>query len=260
MLSYEKASGVARAHSCAKCGERAVPDPLGSPGVYVHDGEALGARAFELNEDHAATSGEEAAPFGALRPGEHHIELAGGGYLDLADPAPKDIRLDDVAHGLSQTCRYAGQCDPSYSVAEHAVLVSEYLQAQGAPLLVSLAGLHHDDAEAYIGDMTRPLRALLPDYSAIEARVMAAIVTGLALEHVPFTDPRVKRADDWAVAAEAYQMLPSQGSTWHTAGLFQPQDRYRVTRLFGALGLSPREAKRAWLARHRVLTGAVKGR
>lgn len=200
------------------------------------------------------------APFGALRPGEHHIELACGGYLDLADPDPKDIRLEDVAHGLSQTCRYAGQCDPSYAVAEHAVLVSEYLQAEGAPLLVCIAGLHHDDAEAYVGDMTRPLKALLPGYSAIEAQVMAAIVTGLALEDVPFEDPRVKHADDWALAAEAHQLLRSQGSTWHTAGLFQPHDRYRVTRLFGALGLSPRVAERAWLARHRVLTGAVKGR
>ncbi len=212
------------------------------------------------DEDMACASHCPESAFGALRAGEHHIELASGGYLDLADPDPKDIRLEDVAHGLSQTCRYAGQCDPSYAVAEHAVLVSEYLQAERAPLPVCLAGLHHDDAEAYIGDMTRPLKALLPDYSAIEARMMAAIVTGLALEDVPFADPRVKHADDWALAAEAHQLLRSQGSTWHTAGLFQPHDRYRVTRLFGTLGLSPRDAKREWLARHRVLVRAGQAR
>jgi hypothetical protein len=56
-------------------------------------------------------------------PGPHHIELASGRFLDLSGPDASAIGLEDVAWGLSNTCRFAGQCRALYTVAEHALLV-----------------------------------------------------------------------------------------------------------------------------------------
>jgi hypothetical protein len=94
--------------------------------------------------------------FGAFVPGEYHIELATGRYLDLADPRAEVITVGAVAHGLSHTCRFAGQSERFYSVAEHACLVAARLESAGAPDRVVYAGLHHDDSEAFIGELLRP--------------------------------------------------------------------------------------------------------
>lgn len=193
--------------------------------------------------------------FGAFVPGAHHIELASGGYLDLADPDPHNIRLDDVAHGLAHTCRFAGQCRKFYSVAEHAVLVAMRLRGLGAVPAVQLAGLHHDDAEAYLGDVTRPLKALVTGYGDLEAKVMAAVRIGLDIRGLWLDAPEVKEADNWALAAESYHLLGSRGSTWFCAGLYDPADA-TSPRLFD-MGMKPRNAKALWLSVHYDLCEAL---
>ena len=89
-------------------------------------------------------------------------------YLDVK---PEDICIEDIAHGLSNLCRYFGQCKRFYSVAEHCVKLSQANLLSGDPK----ARLLHDAVEAYIGDVARPLKVLLPEYNKIEARIQKVI-------------------------------------------------------------------------------------
>lgn len=195
--------------------------------------------------------------FGAFVPGEHHIELVTGEYLDLAAPDPDRITIDAVAHGLSNTCRFAGQARRFYSVAEHAVLVQSKLRAEGATTAAQLAGLHHDDAEAFIGDVTRPLKALLPGYRNLELQIDYAIRQALGLPD-PDADTThlVKLADDWALSCESHHLLPSKGRTWFCAGLYDPEARDPIG-WTDMLGLSPERARDLYIQRHIRLKAAL---
>jgi hypothetical protein len=101
---------------------------------------------------------------------ETRIMLASGALFDILDPEGSDFTLGDIAHGLGRVCRFAGQTNRFYSVAEHCCHVARLVPVEHAR-----AALLHDASEAFIGDVTRPLKALLPDYRAIEARVEEAI-------------------------------------------------------------------------------------
>jgi uncharacterized protein len=98
------------------------------------------------------------------------IMLKSGSWFDFCSPASSDFTIEDIAHGLANICRYAGQCKKFYSVAEHSILVSEI--AVG----FEFEALLHDAAEAFIGDITRPLKQLLPEYKKIESSVQRAVL------------------------------------------------------------------------------------
>jgi uncharacterized protein len=143
------------------------------------------------------------------------IETFSGQRISLRDPDPSSIRLEDVAHGLSACCRFAGQTRVFYSVAEHSVLVANRLAELGEPPDVVMAGLWHDSQEAYLGDASSPLKPLIRNFRQLEATMWQAIVEGLGLGGPPVKDPRVKKADEWALAAEVFHLLPSRGvSGW----------------------------------------------
>src|SRR5918994_6288050 len=91
---------------------------------------------------------------------DHVINTVSGAHLDLADPDPGAIRLEDIAAALSKVCRFGAQTTRFYSVAQHAVLVQRLVVEAGRPDL-SLAALHHDSHEAYVGDVTTPLKRML---------------------------------------------------------------------------------------------------
>lgn len=84
-----------------------------------------------------------------------------GRALDLLDPDPAAVDLLEIARALGNQCRYAGCVTRFYSVAEHCVLISRWLETDGHPREVQLAGLLHDAAEAYTGDITWPMQAVL---------------------------------------------------------------------------------------------------
>jgi hypothetical protein len=185
--------------------------------------------------------------------GTYEIETASGGYLDLLSPDPDAIRLEDVAHGLANTCRFAGQASRFYSVAEHAVLVADKLHREGRPDL-ALVGLHHDDAEAYLGDVTRPLKlALDGEWRAIEANMTYAIWRALEVGAPPWAEglpEPVKATDDWALLIEAAEFLPSKGRGWRVGP--PPWALERPPWWYG--GVTPQTAEALWLKRHRELT------
>ncbi|MCF8015919.1 MAG: hypothetical protein K9L65_09505 [Chromatiaceae bacterium] len=134
-----------------------------------------------------------------------HIHTYSGIAFDLRDPQPAMVRLDDIIHSLSLMNRFNGAALFPYSVAQHSLHVAELLPAE-----LRLEGLLHDSAEAYIGDMVSPLKQVMPEYKAVEARISAVVaeVFGLA-----YPEPAaVKQADLAVLAAEREQVLgPSYG-------------------------------------------------
>jgi 5'-deoxynucleotidase YfbR-like HD superfamily hydrolase len=197
------------------------------------------------------------------QPKKTEVETSTGKYLDMENPTPDAIELEDIAHSLGNICRYNGHCLNYYSVAEHAVFVSKRLERKGYSKLIQLAGLHHDDAEAFLGDIPRPLKPLLGEkYVELTDAVDCAVVEGLDLpfqirvrkdetRYVPaFHDPDVKAADDWSLFVEARHLLPSQGKGW----IHQPTESRLVVPDYYLDGVPPKTASRLYLARHKELT------
>ena len=142
---------------------------------------------------------------------EAMICTASGRRLYPFDPKPGDIMLDDVARGLSNKCRYAGQIPKFYSVAEHSVVVSKWLELNGTTdVNVLLQGLIHDAGEAYFPDRPSPLHHNKPEQFAAlreaEARIteMVAVVVSVSW---PLTQA-VKIADYMVLLHEVNYLMP----------------------------------------------------
>lgn len=101
-----------------------------------------------------------------------YITTLSGKLLDLHDPSPDDITIEDIATGLSNNCRFSGQLPVHYSVAAHSIVLADLMDNQDAQLYALL----HDASEAYIMDMPRPVKMLCPDYSEIERRIQDAVM------------------------------------------------------------------------------------
>ncbi len=136
--------------------------------------------------------------------------MLSGRRLDLLDPSPLDIELEDIAHGLARVARWNGQTmgDHIYSVAQHCLLV-EHIVGLIAPQSIKptrLAALLHDAPEYVIGDMISPFKAVIGDvYKSVEARLMAAINLHFVLPPKPAiaVAKLIKLADQQAAFFEA---------------------------------------------------------
>lgn len=113
------------------------------------------------------------------------ITLRSGLRVDLFRPRPEDVRINDIAHALSHICRWGGHCREFYSVAEHSLILSYHVSHP-------LWGLLHDATEAYVGDMARPFKAMMPAFSEVEALWEAAVREAFGLPPMP---PDVKTQD-----------------------------------------------------------------
>lgn len=106
------------------------------------------------------------------------ISTVSGRFYDLLAPEKYEYDIEEIAHSLSNLCRYTGHSNVFYSVAEHSVLVSRLV-----PERLALCGLLHDASEAFCGDVSSPLKKLLPEYQAIEDGVQKAIADYFGLEY-----------------------------------------------------------------------------
>jgi 5'-deoxynucleotidase YfbR-like HD superfamily hydrolase len=136
--------------------------------------------------------------------------MLSGRRLDLLDPSPLDIEIEDIAHGLARVARWNGQTDGehAFSVAEHSLLVEKILSELEPKLerRFRLAALIHDAPEYVIGDLISPFKAALSlDYRAFEAKLLAAIHVrfGLPAELPDRVTKLIKRADKIAAYYEA---------------------------------------------------------
>ncbi len=142
--------------------------------------------------------------------------FTGRRFLPLA-PVADDICVQDIAHALSNQCRFSGHTKEFYSVAEHSVRVSELLQDWGCSKDIQLWGLIHDASEAYLVDIPAPLKHTdaFFEYRRSEARLMVAICRRLGL---PVAEPeRVRWADATLLATEARDLMAYLPEHW--AGL-----------------------------------------
>ena len=146
------------------------------------------------------------------------IETFSGRFINILEPDAGTICIEDIAHGLSNQCRYGGQCKYFYSVAEHSWLVSKILDAQFSEETlyqytdIILAGLLHDASEAYLVDIPTPVKKLLKDYKKIEHVLMDSIFDRFAIPYTLEELPNViHQADVIALKIETAILMPSQG-------------------------------------------------
>ena len=118
--------------------------------------------------------------------------------LEINAPQTSQICIEDIAHGLSQICRFAGQCTPYYSVAQHSVFVSRHV-----PQHLALTGLLHDASEAYMGDLHSGLKKIIPQYKEIEDRLLAVIYQKFGIPTDTLKPAEVKMADELSLIWES---------------------------------------------------------
>ncbi len=136
--------------------------------------------------------------------------MLSGRRLDLLDPSPLDIEVEDIAHGLARVARWNGQTHGPYifSVAQHSLLVEAVLRLKSPRYdhNAALAAMLHDAPEYVIGDMISPFKAVIGGaYKEVEKRLLGAIHVrfGLPAEIDPALERRIKAADRGAAYLEA---------------------------------------------------------
>lgn len=138
--------------------------------------------------------------------------MLSGRRLDLLDPTPLDIEIEDIAHGLAFVARWNGQTrgDWPYSVAEHSLLVEQIFGRLGEPAAKwRLAALLHDAPEYVIGDMISPVKAAVgPGYGELDLRLTAAVHLRFGLPAVLPANVKksIKVADKVSAWLEAVQI------------------------------------------------------
>ncbi len=186
--------------------------------------------------------------------------MLSGRRLNLLDPSPLDIEIEDIAHGLSRVPRWNGQTcgDWAFSVAQHSLLV-ERIVGLTAPELAPrwrLAALLHDGPEFVIGDLISPFKAVIGgDYKTLEHRLLAAIHLhcGIPAEVPKTAAATIKKAD---VAAAWFEATQLAGFAEADAVKFFQRPRFRKIVEITLVPQPSHEAKSAFLARYRALRHA----
>lgn len=183
--------------------------------------------------------------------------MLSGRRLDLLDPTPVDIEIDDIAHGLAFIARWNGQTrgDYPYSVAEHSLLVEKIFSRQfpEASAKWRLAALLHDAPEYVIGDMIGPVKSAVgPGYGELDERLVAAIHQRFGLPN-PLPQrikAKIKKADKLSAWLEATQLA---GFTETEANKFFGRPPRGETKGLALHLREPLEVRAAFTARHAVL-------
>lgn len=186
--------------------------------------------------------------------------MLSGRRLDLLDPTPVDIEIEDIAHGLAFVARWNGQTrgDFAYSVAEHSLLVEILFSriSPKAPPKWQLAALLHDAPEYVIGDMISPVKAAVgPSYGALDDRLAAAVHLRFGLPaQLPKTVKRqIKKADRVSAWMEATRIA---GFSLAEADRFFGAPDPELVDGLDILLRPPVEARNAYTRRHAELMAA----
>ncbi|MEM0986088.1 MAG: HD family hydrolase [Pseudomonadota bacterium] len=185
--------------------------------------------------------------------------MLSGRRLDLMDPSPLDVEIEDIAHGLARVARWNGQTSGSYafSVAQHSVLVESLLPALKPSVTpeMQLIALLHDGPEYVVGDMISPFKTVMGSgYKSVEARLERAIHLrfGLSAKTPPALKKLIKKADlicAWFEATQLAGFEPSEAD-----GFFgHPPDGITLD----LVPQSPNAAQDAFLDRFNHLLAAL---
>lgn len=164
------------------------------------------------------------------------------------DPHPNDFDERDIAHALGMTCRYGGHSRHFYSVAEHCWLMSQHVSPEA-----QLLALMHDAAEAYVGDMVRPLEQNMPEFKDAELGILEAMWEwlcdlGVNVGYTPEVDYEVNDADNRILLDEKQYLMPNSPEPWFQEGHYEPLG-------ISLMCLEPQVAEGYWLDRFYFLTG-----
>jgi len=154
------------------------------------------------------------------------------------DPVIDQIDIKDIAHALSLLCRFGGHIDRFYSVAEHCILLSKWVDPKNA-----LAALLHDATEAYVVDVPRPIKYLLPDYREIENKAWEAITSRYGLDWA--LPEQVKEGDNRILINERNLLMP-RAERWTIDDLVDPLP-------IDIIGWEPKVVERRYLERFKEL-------
>ena len=183
--------------------------------------------------------------------------MLSGRRLDLLDPTPVDVEIEDIAHGLAFVARWNGQTrgDYAYSVAEHSLLVETIFVriAPRAPAKWRLAALLHDAPEYVIGDMISPVKAAVgPDYRALDERLTTAVHVrfGLPASLPVRVKQQIKKADRVSAWMEASQIA---GFSETEATRFFGRPDAALMEGLGILLRPPVEVRAEFTQRHEAL-------
>jgi hypothetical protein len=201
---------------------------------------------FEAPSTEAALL-EQDANYAAMR---NRILTSRRVWINPIDPMARDINIYDIAHALSQICRYGGHTPVFYSVAEHSLRVADVLDSVGA-YEYHLAGLMHDSAEAYLSDITAPVKHNLVGYDAYEDRMLQCICERFNILPVAkvYSDV-VKFADRCILATEMRDLFNDSGYNLYGTPLIEPLLLSRV--------MSPSQASNAFLDRFKDYGGDLR--
>lgn len=140
-----------------------------------------------------------------------YITTYSGIHFTPVNPDPAQIEIRDIAHSLSLLCRANGHFKYFYTVAQHSIACAAEAKARNHSVRVQLGCLLHDAAEAYVSDVTRPVKALLPEYLPIEDRLFDAIMAKyLGSELTEEERRQVFEIDDDMLALEFKEIMPEE--------------------------------------------------
>lgn len=188
--------------------------------------------------------------------------MLSGRRLDLLNPTPMDVEIEDIAHGLSRVARWNGQTTGAwaFSVAQHSVMV-EALAVEATPGLSPawrLAALLHDASEYVVGDMISPFKTAVGyDYRKLEKGLQAAVHLRFGLPADPPAEiaRKIKRADRQSAYLEATQIAGFSAA--EARRLWGAPPKVRIAGPFDAAPQAPDAAKAGFLKRFEALTAAM---
>jgi len=142
----------------------------------------------------------------------------------MFDPERQEFCIEDIAHALANTCRYNGHTNEFYSVAQHSYAVASILKHKGFGPKIQLAGLLHDAAEAYFGDMISPLKAFFPEYVQVENICIDRVYAWAGIETTQADDHIVKTIDELIRPIEIKKLFPDHWEKFQLSSCGIPLD------------------------------------
>lgn len=183
--------------------------------------------------------------------GDDYTELSSGIAFRFDNPTLDMVQLHDIAWSLSRTCRYNGHTRRHYSVAEHCVVMADWVaKLPGSTARDVLTALHHDDAECVIGDLIRPVKDKVPDFKTIENRIDELIARKFG---TIFPLPAwLKEIDFRILHDERLEFMLKSGNIW-ASDKVPPLG----VKFFEVQGRSAYLMRRKFIARHNYWTTAM---